>query len=292
MSQLTMRRYAGPADLRAMQRLTQRIWSHTSNSHIGDQAWQRFLHTGRESEWPTALWESGDDVVAWGWVFLPDHLELMVDPARPALLAEVLDWFATTATATRRTVAAIAAQTHVIAALEQHGYRPADETEFLSYQSRSLAELPEPVLPPGFTARPMRGSEDIPIRLAGNQAAWPGSRITEESYRAVMAAWPYRTDMDWMVEAPNGDAAANCLIWLDEHNRVGLLEPVGTSARYRRMGLGRAVCLAAMHAARAAGAREAVVYPVSGGGHVGAVPLYADLGFTPYACGLTYTTDG
>jgi GNAT superfamily N-acetyltransferase len=205
----------------------------------------------------------------------------------------VLRWFAATATTPRRTVAATNTQTHVIAALEQHGYRSDGSTEFFSYQSRSLAELPEPVLPPGFRARPMRGPADIPIRLAGNLAAWPDSRITEDSYRAVMAAWPYRADLDWMVEAPDGAAAANCLIWLDEHNRVGLLEPVGTDPRFRRMGIGRAVCLAAMHAARAAGAIETVVYPIAGGGHDGAIPLYASLGFTPYARGRTYImTDG
>jgi len=103
-----------------------------------------------------------------------------------------------------------------------------------------------------------------------------------------MAAWPYRTDLDWIIETPDGDFAANCLIWLDDHNRVGLLEPVGTDPRFRRQGLGRAVCLAAMHALRAAGADRAVVYPTFGHGHPGAIPLYADLGFQPYARSITY----
>jgi ribosomal protein S18 acetylase RimI-like enzyme len=66
------------------------------------------------------------------------------------------------------------------------------------------------------------------------------------------------------------------------------LEPVGTDPRFRRQGLGRAVCLAAMHALRAAGADRAVVYPTFGHGHPGAIPLYADLGFRPYARSVSY----
>ncbi len=79
-----------------------------------------------------------------------------------------------------------------------------------------------------------------------------------------MAAWPYRADLDWIVEAPDGRFVANCLIWLDERNGVGELEPVGTDPQFRRKGLGRAVCLAAMHALRQAGGRQGFVYPVQG----------------------------
>jgi GNAT superfamily N-acetyltransferase len=105
-----------------------------------------------------------------------------------------------------------------------------------------------------------------------------------------MAAWPYRTALDWVVEAPDGRFAAQCLIWLDERNAVGELEPVGTLPEFRREGLARAVCLAALHAAHHAGAREAVVYPViNHPKSAGALPLYRDLGFRPYARTLTFT---
>jgi GNAT superfamily N-acetyltransferase len=283
-----MRRDAGPDDLRAMQGLTQRIWSHASNTHIGDQAWQRYQHDGRE--WPTALWTADGDVVAWGWIWLPGHLELLVDPVWPQLAGQVLDWFATLATAATTTVYVTDAQVHVVDALTRRGYRLDDDAEYLTYLSRQLAGLPEPVLPAGFTARPISGPSDLERRLAVHKAVWPSSRVTEDSYRVVMAAWPYRADLDWVVEGPDGDFVASCLIWLDEHNRVGELEPVGTDPRCRRMGLGRAVCLAAMHALRRAGAEEAVVYPAVGGGaDPGAVRLYRDMGFQPYARTRTYT---
>lgn len=290
MAQITMRPYAGPDDLRVMQGLTQRIWSHASNTHIGDQAWQRYQQSGRESEWPTALWTHGGEIVAWGWIWLPGHLELLVDPAWPQLAGAVLDWFAAGATATTRTVNVVDGQTHVVDALTHHGYRPDEDAEYLSYQSRKLTELPEPVLPPGFEARPVRCQGDLDRRVAVHRAAWPGSRITEDSYRDVMAAWPYRADLDWIVEGPDSEFVASCLIWLDEQNGVGELEPVGTDSRFRRKGLGRAVCLAAMRALRRAGATEAVVYPESGPAHSDSVAFYADLGFQPYARLRTYVT--
>ncbi|MEU4245988.1 hypothetical protein AB0F15_01110 [Amycolatopsis sp. NPDC026612] len=56
----------------------------------------------------------------------------------------------------------------------------------------------------------------------------------------------------------SGRFVAQCLIWLDERNAVGELEPVGTLPEFRRTGLARAV--------HYAGAREAVVYPMIGHG--------------------------
>ncbi|HEX4721738.1 MAG TPA: GNAT family N-acetyltransferase [Pseudonocardiaceae bacterium] len=285
---VTTRPYAGPDDLRVMQGLTQRLWSHASNTHIGDQAWQRYQEAGREAGWPTMLWTRDGEIVAWGWIWLPGHLELLVDPAWPALAGEVLDWFAATATATTRTVTVTTGQTHTVAALERHGYQPDEHADALTYMSRSLADLPAPVLPAGFTTRSVRCQQDLDWRVAVHKAAWPTSRLTEESYRNVMAAWPYRADLDWIVESPDGEFVASCLIWLDEQNTVGELEPVGTDPRFRRMGLGRAVCLAALHALRRAGAAEAVVYP-SDHGDPGATALYVAMDFQPYARTRTYT---
>ncbi|WP_328445929.1 GNAT family N-acetyltransferase [Amycolatopsis sp. NBC_00438] len=289
MPAVTRRDYTGPDDLRAMQSLAQRIWSPSSSVHVGDLAWQRFQHVGREAEWPTVLWEAGAEVVAWGWVSLPGELSLLVDPARPELASEVLGWFEDTATAAELTVTVLDAEEHVIAALERSGYALPESSVYQTYMSRLLVDLPEPVVPGGFTVRPV-GADDLARRVAVHRAVWHPSRVTEPSYRNVMAAWPYRERLDWVVEAPDGRFAAQCLIWLDERNAVGELEPVGTLPEFRRMGLARAVCLAALHAACEAGAREAVVYPVIGHPKSpAALPLYRDLGFRPYARTLTFT---
>lgn len=281
------RSYRGPDDLRRMQELIRRIWSPATCWHIGDLAWQRFQHVGREAEWPTALWESEGEVVAWGWTHLPGELSLAVDPAHPELAAEVLAWFEDVATA-EPTVTILDAETHLIAALEERGYTRHDDPPFSSCHSRSLADLPAPELPDGFVARPVREG-DLARRVEVHREVWAPSRLTEESYENVMRAWPYRASLDWIVEAPDGRFAAQCLIWLDELNAVGELEPVGTLSDFRRLGLGRAVCLAALHALLEAGGRQAVVFPTVGHPKsVGAVPLYEALGFRAYARTLTY----
>lgn len=289
MPAVTRRGYAGPADLRAMQSLAQRIWSKSSSVHVGDLAWQRFQHAGREAEWPTVLWEADGEVVAWGWISLPGELALLVDPAHPGLAPEVLAWFEDTASAAELAVAVLDAEKHVVAALERCGYALQESPVFQSYMSRLLVDLPEPVAPAGFTLRPA-GADDLDRRVAVHRTVWHPSRVTGPSYRTVMAAWPYRAGLDWVAEAPDGRFAAQCLIWLDDRNAVGELEPVGTLPEFRRTGLARAVCLAALHAAHHAGAREAVVYPViNHPKSVGALPLYRALGFRPYARTLTFT---
>ena len=51
------------------------------------------------------------------------------------------------------------------------------------------------------------------------------SSMTTESYRTVMEAWPYRHDLDQVVEEPDGTLVAFALGWLDEVNGAGDLEP-------------------------------------------------------------------
>ena len=201
----------------------------------------------------------------------------------------MLGWFEDTATAAELTVTVSDADEHLTAALAQHGYALHDSPVFSSYMSRLLSDLPEPVVPEGFTLRPV-GPGDLARRVAVHREVWHPSRVTDASYAKVMATWPYRPSLDWVVEAPDGRFAAQCLIWLDDHNGVGELEPVGTLPEFRRAGLGRAVCLAAMRAAQHAGAREAVVYPAIGHPKsMAALPLYLALGFRPYARTLTFT---
>lgn len=82
-----------------------------------------------------------------------------------------------------------------------------------------------------------------------------------------------------MVEAPDGSFAAFCLIWLDEQNGVGELEPVGTDPRFRRLGLGTAVCSFALHRLREQGATAAIVYARGDPGYPVPKPLYESIGF-------------
>lgn len=57
------------------------------------------------------------------------------------------------------------------------------------------------------------------------------------SYRELQKAPDYRKEHDLFIVAPDGTYAACCIVWYDDVNRVGHLEPLGTHPSYRRMGL-------------------------------------------------------
>ena len=279
MTSVNARSYAGPRDLLAMQELTSRTWTPEARWHVGDLAWGRFQHTGREAEWPTRLWEAGGRVLAWGWIELPGHLGLDVDPEWPGLAEEVLDWFEETVRGgDDRTVVVSSAEIHLVRALEARGYRRADGGAYFALLGRELEGLPEVRLPDGYAVRPVADG-DVPGRVAAHRAAFHPSRVSEESYRVVQGAWPYRQDLDWCVVAPDGSLVSYCLLWLDSARRVVEIEPVGTVPEHRGRGLAGAVCLAALRAARQAGAVQAVVAPRGDEGYLGPARLYRGLGF-------------
>jgi hypothetical protein len=295
------RDYVGPADLRAMQALTSRCWSLDERHHVGGLAWQRFEHVGREVEWPTRLWEAGGHVVAWGWIYErdPDLLYLQVDPAHASLTPEVLTWFEATASADELGVEVSDRQQDLISTLEARGYALRTLGPFGLVNIRSLTDLPVLKPAPGFIVRTMADAPDPDRRAAAHRAAWsriagreddpPGrSRVTGESYRQVMAAWPYRPELDLVLEAPDGRWVANCCAWLDEANAIGELEPVGTDADCRRQGHGHTVCLAALHALRGAGATSAIVGARGDDAYPVPRRLYFGLCFTTHARDVTY----
>ncbi|GAA1021138.1 hypothetical protein Aple_057760 [Acrocarpospora pleiomorpha] len=284
-----MRELTKPADLRAMQGLTQRLWSPRSAHHVGDLAWGRLMYPPELTRWPIGLWEDGGRVVAWGWANLPWDFRLLVDPGYPELTGEVLRWFTDLADGQPVTVPALDVEKGLQSELDRYGYfRDSKQKAFFAYHRRSLKQLPDPVVPDGFLVRAVSGEADLVRRAAVHRRSWNSTKVTEESYRALMAAWPYRADLDWVAEGPDGEFAASCLIWLDDLHGVGLIEPVGTVPEFRRMGLSRAVCLAALHALRDTGATTAIVYPRGDSGYPIPQVLYRGMGFRRYARTIPY----
>ncbi|GAA0390298.1 hypothetical protein Acor_46960 [Acrocarpospora corrugata] len=285
----TMRAYATGADLRAMQELTQRLWSVRSSYHVGDLAWGRLMYPPELTEWPIALWEDGGRVVAWGWANLPGDFRLQVDPEHPELMGEVLQWFKSLADGQPVAITTLDVEEGLRSALAGYGYlQDPHETAFFAHHRRSLRRLPDPVVPPGFVVRPVSGAADLVRRVAVHRRSWNSTKVTEESYRALMGAWPYRADLDWVAEGPDGEFAASCLIWLDDQHRVGLIEPVGTVPEFRRQGLSRAVCLAALHSLRDAGGSTAIVCPRGDTGYPIPQRLYRGMGFRRQARTIPY----
>jgi GNAT superfamily N-acetyltransferase len=284
--------YDGNVDvetLRRMQAVTAETWrleGPLAPQHVGDLAWMRFQHSGREREWRVRLWQQDGRDVAWGWLGLPDSLLYwcLHPDVRQSLAAEVLEW------AGAGVVEVQSTDEISRAVLEQHGYRLDPAARVLAVHHREIGDEP-PVEPPaGFRLRTVEPG-DLAVRVDLHRAVWAPSRVTEESYRNVQAAWPYRADLDCVVEAPDGTLVSYCLAWLDPDNRVGEFEPVGTLAQFRRQGLGAAVCRFALRRLAEEGATRAVVYAVLDPANRGAKALYESVGFVETSRFLRYASD-
>jgi len=280
--------YGGVGDLHDLQRFAQRIWPRASRWHLGDLAWNLGQQPDPTPDRPMALWRDGGEVVAWGWLESPGELALLVDPDRPALVAEVLDW-ADAGPSNPPAVTVLDTERHLVRVLEERGYSAEHDGPYLLAQRRHLGALPPvPTLPVGFAVRPVRGEADLARRVAVHREVWRPSAVTEQRYRTLVRGWPYRSEFDMVVEAPDGRFVAYCLGWYDEVNRVGEFEPVGTVAEFRRQGLALAAGIAVLRAFRAAGAETAMVYARGDDAYPIPKQVYAALGFVPYARTLRY----
>lgn len=256
-----------------MQRLAveqRRLVGDSAPWHVGDIAWGLFQHAGREDEWEFRTW--GDE--AWSWLRLDSGvLEFDVRADRRELLDDILS---------EPRARSAWGFDDLRPALERHGF--ATPRESMHFYVRDLAEPPTLVpLPDGFAYRTVEEA-DLAERVAVHRDVWAPSRVTEESYANVRAAWPYRPTLDCVVEAPDGRFAASTILWPDDENGVGELEPVGTREEFRRRGLGAAVCTDALRRWHDEGGRRALVYCVS----EAACALYESIGFRRHATLVEY----
>ena len=255
--------------------------------HVGDITWGLRQHEGREDEWTIRIWKDGDRTVAWSWL-KSDHpggmLDFDVRRDRLDLLDEIL------AEPGAGSTVAFEDDDEVLAALARHGFTRAGADlnrhgSLLHFLARDLPAAPEPPsLPAGFGYRTVEPG-DLAERVAIHRDVWAPSRVTESSFAAVRASWPYRASLDCVVEAPDGRFAAYCLIWPDDENRVGELEPVGVREEFRRRGLGAAVCTFALRRLHEEGGRQAIVYCQNDA----ACGLYESIGFRRHATLVGYS---
>ncbi|NAS20561.1 GNAT family N-acetyltransferase [Herbidospora sp. NEAU-GS84] len=259
----------------AMQGLTSRLWFPGARWHVGDLAWGLRQHTGREHEWPTKVWRSNGQVVAWGWAELPGHLNLQAVDEHWA--GAVLDWFGEITEP--ESVVVSSAEPHLVRAVEARGFVQMEGPFFL-HLVRDLEDLPEP----RAACHPVT---DVAGRVRAHREAFYPSRVTEESYRNVQKTPPYRGELDVVADV-DGETAAYCLAWLDDARKAVLIEPVGTVPDHRGKGLARDVCLAALHAARDLGAEIATVSPRGDDAWPIPARLYRSIGFAQVARTVHY----
>ncbi len=161
------------------------------------------------------------------------------------------------------------------AAVRERGYVP-NEERHASHLEYAIGDLPEPELAEGFSIVTMAEGCDVEKRreIFGRSfdhedpKEWPSAF----AYRELVKAPDYRSEQDLVVVAPGDAYAACCIVWYDEANRVGHLEPVGTHPDYRKRGLARELVFEGLRRVKALGATR---MPMIGGFD----PFYEAIGF-------------
>ncbi|WP_051426382.1 GNAT family N-acetyltransferase [Jiangella gansuensis] len=296
-SRYRQHRLGSPDVLPAMQELTRRLWGPTSRWHPGELAWFWLEHGTPDPGWSVSFWDDGDRTVAWAWAKHGRQLDLHVDPAHVGVAADVLQWFHGIAGDSRRVVTVLDAETDLAGVVRAHGYRPDTSGPYFVHLGRTVDTVPEPAVPDGYRLRPVRGEDDAELRASAHNAAFslpgrPPSELTGAAYRTLMRSTAYRPELDWLVEAPDGTAAAFCLAWLDDHTGAAVLEPVGTDPAHRRRGLASAVSLAALDAARRLGGTHARVCARGDDAYPSARATYQSIGFREYARNVRFEWPG
>jgi ribosomal protein S18 acetylase RimI-like enzyme len=159
------------------------------------------------------------------------------------------------------------------------GWAPDGEPPYVINRAR-IADLDEPVIPPGYTIRSVAGVEEAAEVARVHAAAFPRAGWTTELYRHVMESPGYDPGRELVAETSDGTFAAFVVTWYDYLNRTGLMEAVGTHPDHQRRGLGRAmVRFAARHMA-GAGMEFAIVANFES--NAASDALYRSAGFEPW----------
>ncbi len=216
--------------------------------HPGDLAWELMPDYDRPHR--VRMWQSGSRVEAVTMFPSENKLWLEILPDAEDLLPEIVERAERSVLRAHRqnlSVRAFEGDARRIVALEALGY-VAGEPEGVSFRfdlAKPLADFP---VPKGFR---VRDSVDIDpaARAKAHRDAWDDlseiglpdarSQFSEDGYRGLMTAPNYDPRLDMLVEAEDGTLVANALCWADDSSGVGVFEPVGTHAQYRKRGLAK-----------------------------------------------------
>ncbi len=249
------------ADVRQMRELAARLPGGSSVADFEELMLQAAVRAR------TRLWRRGEQVVAFALVDDYNNLQFDLDlkVATPELEAQIVEWGLAcmrernAASGEQGTLDASCRAERVerVALLERHGF-VREPVRSLHYGRSLEGPLPDRPLPDGFSARPVRGEEEVEALVALHRAAFGTENMTVEQRLAIMRVPQYEPELDLVAVAPDGELAA--FVGFDEPGgQVGYTDPIGTHPRYQRRGLGKAMVAAGLRALRARGATSAEV---------------------------------
>lgn len=154
-------------------------------------------------------------------------------------------------------------------------------------------DTPVPLCKPrsGFTVRSLRGAAEVPAYVALHRAVFESANMTEPWRAATLRQPDYRPCLDLVVEGPDGELAAFCVLWRGAVGGVvaGQIEPLGVSAVARRTGAAWAIATEGIRRLRAQGVDHIEVH--TDNYRDNAYAFYQALGFRVTSGLLIYRKD-
>jgi mycothiol synthase len=132
----------------------------------------------------------------------------------------------------------------------------------------------------GFKVRSCKGLNEVSARAKAQYRAFASSAPFErylERFKNFMRSPVYDRSHDIVAVHEDGPIGAFCIVWIDQVNKVGLFEPVGTHPDFQRKGLGRAVMLEGLRRLQQGGMKQAIVSTYED--NQAAIRLYESTGF-------------
>jgi mycothiol synthase len=273
--------------------------------HVGDLNWWLYYSDTADDCRPWIyLWEKGPGGKALGWAFLSladGTFDVFAHPSvSAAQRGRMLSWAEEQLAAALQSRGAKDLATLWISerdgAAIQHlvarGFTQTQDDYFCL--ARPLADVGGVAILPGeYEIRGLAGEQEAARRAFASHAAfgsrWPMDRYVAR-YLRFMRSPVYDPELDLVAVAPDGQVAAFCICWLDEANRVGHFEPVGTHPAFRRRGLARAVLQEGLRRMACRGMLTATVCVE--GDNTAARSLYASLGMRPAHVLLSFVKEG
>ena len=291
------RPYADVSDLHKIQAATAEwtalIGNYVLNLHTGDITHRLFNGMRKYDACDLIrLWEDTEgSLCGWGLVYPRwNAYEVSAHPNHrdSDLLPEIIEW--AEAETWRwmqkegRSDASIQLEileddTTYIQLLERRGYHRTQHQRFVS--SRSLDEpIPGGQLPAGFHIRSVAGAHEVEkvVEVQNRSFGW---NLIPEVYGRFMESPGYNAQNQLVVVAADGHFAAVCTTFIDDLNKVGMFEDVGTHAHFRQMGLARAMLYHGMQQMKMRGMTKVLVPHRSSEENKAAFNLYYHVGFRP-----------
>ncbi len=265
--------YRDEQDLVAMRALVAANYAAGSvKDHVGDLTWGLYQNTVFDPHTSIRLCEDDGKLLGYVWVHRPSDVQWTLDPGLPEGDAVEQDLVAWGEAECEAALGTDAQQSHDLALL----YRMTSMSVLPSSPAGAMrarmiscttlnrvleVSLPEPMLPPGWTIRPVGNEDEWQARVDIHREVWHPSKVTLEAYRRLRRAPGYDPDFDLVAVDPTGEFGAYCICWIDEQNRCAEFEPVGTRSAFRGLGIGKAIVREGLRRLQQRGMRRAWSIP-------------------------------